>query len=756
MCSAAAAKQVTGSSVARTTTSRDGNASSNSSSSSSAASILVVGSVNVDIIVQVHRLPGPGETTSAASPSAAVAVGGKGANQAVAAARLARASPGGPRARFVCKFGNDSYAAMLQQELSAAGVDVSGCGKVPGLPSGHGLVMLEPDGTASSVVLGGANTAWREGEPMSHLMGGVGVVLLQREIPEHVNMAVAAAAAAAGVPVIQDVGGEDRPIPAALLPLLSYLVPNEPELQRLTGMATATEQQVIAAASSLVKKGARNVLVTLAERGSLLVSSDGSVATQEALPVPGGVVVDATAAGDAFRAGFAVGLVEGLPLQACLQLAAAAGAVSVSRMGAVPSLPTRAEAEASIALAGSKQQQQQQQHPAESTQAVEYARFKDGQGSPDMTGAAEEQDRRTSEPRNSAVDGRCSVGSGSSSNGGGNSRPAVPATCPYKFASRLNSMQVRRDLAGPGHGSDDVLGWIERQGRVQGLSLVDLNYPQHQEGLTREQILQALSAARLQAGAVCMRFPAEFRLGAFTNPEPGLRQRAVELAVAGCAWAARLGAPELIVWSPYDGYDYNFQAQLAQGPRQLLWRCLPAVPTPPGMRVSLEFKPTDASSRFAIVPNTGAALLLAQQVDRPNFGLTLDVGHLLMAGENPAQSVAMVVAAGKLFGMQLNDAHVRLGAEDGLAFSAANPLAALELVRWMQRSNYSGHVYFDTFPLNENPVREAEYNVRRFKALWAKAGRLAAAGIDAFAATHDAMGVMEALEADVNSLSSRH
>jgi L-rhamnose isomerase len=173
---------------------------------------------------------------------------------------------------------------------------------------------------------------------------------------------------------------------------------------------------------------------------------------------------------------------------------------------------------------------------------------------------------------------------------------------------------------------------------------------------------------------------------------------------------------------------------------------------PPGIRVSLEFKPTDESSRFAIVPSTGAALLLAQQVDRPNFGLTLDVGHMLMAGENPAHSVAMVGAAGKLFGLQLNDAHVRLGAEDGLAFGAVNPLAALELVRWMQRSNYSGHVYFDTFPLNEEPVREAEYNVRRFKALWARAARLADAGIDGFAETHDAMGVLEALEADVDSL----
>jgi hypothetical protein len=75
------------------------------------------------------------------------------------------------------------------------------------------------------------------------------------------------------------------------------------------------------------------------------------------------------------------------------------------------------------------------------------------------------------------------------------------------------------------------------------------------------QIVQALSAAQLQAGAVCIRFPAEFRLGAFSNPDAALRQRAVQLAAAGCAWAAELGAPELIVWSPYDGYDYHFQVR---------------------------------------------------------------------------------------------------------------------------------------------------------------------------------------------------
>lgn len=166
----------------------------------------------------------------------------------------------------------------------------------------------------------------------------------------------------------------------------------------------------------------------------------------------------------------------------------------------------------------------------------------------------------------------------------------------------------------------------------------------------------------------------------------------------------------------------------------------------PDLKVSIEFKPTDESSRFSIVPSTGAALLLAHQVDRPNFGLTLDLGHLLMAGENPAQSIAMAAAAGRLFGLQLGDGHLRLGAEDGLMFGAANPRTALEVVLTLQRVGYHGHVYFDTFPRNEDPVKEAEYNVRRFKSLWAKAQLLIDRGIVPLLHQHDAMGVAELLE----------
>ncbi|KAJ1491714.1 xylose isomerase-like protein, partial [Baffinella frigidus] len=146
------------------------------------------------------------------------------------------------------------------------------------------------------------------------------------------------------------------------------------------------------------------------------------------------------------------------------------------------------------------------------------------------------------------------------------------------------------------------------------------------------------------------------------------------------------------------------------------------------------------------VPSTGAAVVLVKDINRPNMGLTLDFGHCLAAGENPAQSAALAGSRGMLFGVQLNDGYQRLGAEDGLIFGSVHPHMALEFVRWLQKTNFAGHIYFDTFPRNEDPVREAEYNIRKFKTLWEKAKTLTEAGLDAITDKHDALAALELLD----------
>jgi len=304
--------------------------------------LLVCGSLNADIIIEINRFPKKGETLGTRSADTGVMVpGGKGANQAVAASRLAAGTP--RKAQFVCQFGNDSHATKLEQVLVDNGLDLSGCGR-PQKPSGQAFIFLEADGSNSILIVGGSNVAWpAEVADFQRLIEGASAVLLQQEIPKYVNEAVASVAHAAGVPVIQDVGGEERDFPDEHLKKLDYICPNETELERLTGMATDSEAKVVAAARSLQKRGVKNVLCTLGKDGAVLVTAQGQVLRQASFPVPGGKVVDTTGAGDCFRAAFAVALVEGKPPQECMKFAAAAGALTVSKMGAVPSLPTRAE-----------------------------------------------------------------------------------------------------------------------------------------------------------------------------------------------------------------------------------------------------------------------------------------------------------------------------------------------------------------------------------------------------------------------------
>ena len=117
-----------------------------------------------------------------------------------------------------------------------------------------------------------------------------------------------------------------------------------------------------------------------------------------------------------------------------------------------------------------------------------------------------------------------------------------------------------------------------------------------------------------------------------------------------------------------------------------------------------------------------------------------------MATENPGQSVALAGQEGKLFGVQLNDGFVKPGCEDGLALGTVHPFMTLEFIYWLQRFDYQGHIYFDTFPKNEDPIREAEYNIRRFRKLWKQAIHLNEKGIKEMLCKKDTMSILELME----------
>eukprot|EP00644_Phytophthora_capsici_P016325 jgi/Phyca11/9132/fgenesh1_pm.PHYCAscaffold_34_\ len=290
--------------------------------------VLVIGSVNADIVVEISRLPVRGETLSAPkADTGKFFPGGKGSNQAAAAGKIIGANHPTLCAKFAGQFGNDTHGEALKDALKSSGVDTTLAAN-PACPSGQAFVFVYPDGDNSIVIVGGANRAWPDELPVAlkDAIKSAAIVLLQCEIPERINALVAKTAAETNVPVMWDTGGDDTPIPADLPPLLTYVCPNETELARLTKREVNNMDDAIAAARFLQEQGAKNLLVTLGSDGSKCFKVDK--------------VVDTTGAGDCYRGAFAVAFAEGREVQDCMARAAAASALCVQRAGALPSLPT--------------------------------------------------------------------------------------------------------------------------------------------------------------------------------------------------------------------------------------------------------------------------------------------------------------------------------------------------------------------------------------------------------------------------------
>ncbi|MGA2616668.1 MAG: ribokinase [Thermoguttaceae bacterium] len=296
--------------------------------------IVVIGSVNTDMVVKGRRLPAPGETVTGGRFF--LAPGGKGANQAVAAARL------GARVTLVAKVGRDMFGDQAVANFQQEGIDTDAILRDPQQPTGVALILVDDQGENLIAVASGANHALtpQEIEQLAGLIGGADLVMLQLEVPIDAVAAAARLAAAAGVPVVLN-PAPAAPLPDALLPHVTYLTPNESEAQQLTGIRVQDESSARQAAERLLAAGAAHVVITLGAKGALLADA-GRVLL---VPSPTVEALDTTAAGDAFCGGLAWALGQGLPLPQAVRQACLVGALSVTRLGAQPSLPTRDELE---------------------------------------------------------------------------------------------------------------------------------------------------------------------------------------------------------------------------------------------------------------------------------------------------------------------------------------------------------------------------------------------------------------------------
>ncbi|MGH2523154.1 MAG: ribokinase [Anaerolineales bacterium] len=291
--------------------------------------ILVVGSLNMDLVVHAPRHPQPGETIL--GDDFRTFPGGKGANQAVAAARL------GAHVKMIGRVGSDAFGDHLLQALAQDKVDTLHVRRDSEAATGVALITLDAAGQNTIVVTPGANgrVSPQDIEAAEGLFANAAVLLVQLECPLEAVARAVELAQHHHVHVILN-PAPAQPLDPQLLARVDTLVPNQNELASLTGL-----DDMQAAVEKLRSLGVARVIVTLGGEGALVSEAE----THEQVPAPRVNVVDTTAAGDAFVSALAVALTEGLPTRAAVEWGCAAGALAVTRAGAQPSLPSRAELE---------------------------------------------------------------------------------------------------------------------------------------------------------------------------------------------------------------------------------------------------------------------------------------------------------------------------------------------------------------------------------------------------------------------------
>ncbi len=310
-----------------------------------------------------------------------------------------------------------------------------------------------------------------------------------------------------------------------------------------------------------------------------------------------------------------------------------------------------------------------------------------------------------------------------------------------RFAARLNSFVTRPELHWPGKNSAPTpLELMERAATVRGLSAVDLNYPDHIGSLDARELSARITDLGLVLNGFAMRYysDTEFRSGAFTNADPAVRRRSIDLTKRGIDAVRAAGGDLMTIWPGQDGFDYPFEVDYAR-----LWDLevegIRAVAEhDPDCLISIEYKPNEPRSVY-IIPNVAATLLAIDEAGCANLGVTLDLGHVFQADESPALAAAMVNRRSRLLGLHMNDGYGKR--DDGLMVGSVHTTQTMELLRQIRRDGYDRALYFDTFPdvSGMDPVAESEANIATIEGMYRALDRIPDDALDAALARQDAV-----------------
>lgn len=281
----------------------------------------------------------------------------------------------------------------------------------------------------------------------------------------------------------------------------------------------------------------------------------------------------------------------------------------------------------------------------------------------------------------------------------------------FKYATRLNSFKARGDLYNWKYNSDNLISdLIERAEKVKGLDRIALNYPEHVvTPLGVAGLRERLQRSSLKIDALNSRFNSnDFYFGALSNPDKSLRIKAVDICKRGIDACRELGSDHFILWLSEDGFDYPFQADLVKTWEYEIEGIREIAQYGNDLKISIEYKPFEPR-KVSLLANLGTTIVAINSAGCNNLGITLDYCHLLMGNEYPALSLVLSQSINKLYGVHLNDGFGL--ADDGLMTGSVSTIQTMEFIYYLLRNSYDGVIYFDTFPIREDPVFECESNI---------------------------------------------
>ncbi|NMB01320.1 MAG: sugar phosphate isomerase/epimerase [Firmicutes bacterium] len=302
-----------------------------------------------------------------------------------------------------------------------------------------------------------------------------------------------------------------------------------------------------------------------------------------------------------------------------------------------------------------------------------------------------------------------------------------------KLATRINSFFT------DGRTLIDVL---DRLGAIEGLTHVDLNYPEHFIGQDLEEVKKALQRNNLKVNGLALRFRDQFKNGELGNSDAKIAAEAKQLCFEAVDLTKELGGSQITIWLGYDGFDYPFQLDYAKAWNQVVEAIKEIADHDPSIMVSIEYKPYEPRT-FALVGDIGTTLLLIHDVNRPNVGLTLDYCHMKMKHENPAYSLVLAAEKNLLFGVHLNDGYGVT--DDGLMVGSVGFIQTLEFLYYVKKYRYDGTIYFDTFPVREEAVAECTTNIKLLNRFMSLIDKVGMDTIDAIVSKNDAIAAQEIL-----------